>query len=180
MWGPEGGRPYGQAWGRTGSSASAPRVVTVAAGRVAAPFSAATETVLHLHRAANAVRQHVEQEVLRPRQLTWTGFVVLRTVWAARRIETRHVAEQAGISKATLTGVVDTLSGRGLVRRTTHPDDGRLVLLQLTRKGQRLVRELLPESQTAEAFALSYLEPGEFASVTAALRGLIDHLERSR
>jgi DNA-binding MarR family transcriptional regulator len=143
-------------------------------------FSGATETVLHLHRAANAVRQHVEQIVLRPRQLTWTGFVVLRTVWAARRIETRHVAEQAGISKATLTGVVDTLAGRGLMRRSTHPGDGRLVLLQLTRKGQRLIRELLPESQTAEAFALSYLEPGELPRMTAALRGLVDHLERSR
>ncbi|MFB9182687.1 MarR family winged helix-turn-helix transcriptional regulator [Dactylosporangium sucinum] len=139
-----------------------------------------TETVLHLHRAANAVRQHVEQVVLRPRQLTWTGFVVLRTVWANRRMETRHVAEQAGISKATLTGVVDTLSGRGLVRRDAHPADGRLVVLQLTRKGQRLVRELLPESQTAEAFALSYLEPAQLAIVTTALRGLIDHLERAR
>src|SRR4051794_32255532 len=103
MWGPEGGRPYGQARIRIGSSATAPRVVTVAATgrRGAAPFSGATEAVLHLPRAANAARQHVEQEVLRPRQLTWTGFFVLRTVWAARRIETRHVAEQAGISKAT-------------------------------------------------------------------------------
>ena len=143
-------------------------------------LTGATETVLHLHRAANAVRQHVEQEVLRPRQLTWTGFVVLRTVWAARRIETRHAAEQAGISKATLTGVVDTLSGRGLMRRNNHPDDGRLVLLQLTRKGHRLIRELLPESQTAEAYAVSYLQPGELALVTAALRGLVDHLERPR
>ncbi|GAA3269752.1 MarR family transcriptional regulator [Dactylosporangium vinaceum] len=138
----------------------------------------ATEAVLHLHRAANAVRQHVEQEVLRPRQLTWTGFVVLRTVWAARRIETRHVAEQAGISKATLTGVVDTLSGRGLVKRTIHPDDGRLVVLQLTRGGHRLLRELLPESQHAEAYALSFLEPAELSRITAALRGLVDHLER--
>jgi len=95
-------------------------------------------------------------------------------------METRHVAEQAGISKATLTGVVDTLSGRGLVRRSAHPDDGRLVVLQLTRKGQRLVRELLPESQSAEVFALSYLEPAQLAVVTTALRGMIAHLERPR
>ncbi|WP_271190459.1 hypothetical protein [Dactylosporangium matsuzakiense] len=72
--------------------------MTATVGREGGAFTGATEAVLHLHRAANAVRQHVEQEVLRPRQLTWTGFVVLRTVWAARRIETRHVAEQAGIS----------------------------------------------------------------------------------
>jgi len=153
--------------------------VTATVGREGSAFTGATETVLHLHRAANAVRQHVEQEVLRPRQLTWTGFVVLRTVWAASRIETRHVAEQAGISKATLTGVVDTLSGRGLVKRANHPDDGRLVLL-LTRKGHRLIRELLPDSQSAESYALSYLDPAELARITTALRGLVDHLERSR
>ncbi|WP_433217752.1 MarR family winged helix-turn-helix transcriptional regulator [Dactylosporangium sp. CS-047395] len=154
--------------------------MTATVGRDGGAFNGATEAVLHLHRAANAVRQHVEQEVLRPRQLTWTGFVVLRTVWAARRIETRHVAEQAGISKATLTGVVDTLSGRGLMKRSNHPDDGRLVLLQLTRKGHRMIRELLPESQDAESYALSYLDSGELARITAALRGLVDHLERPR
>ncbi|WP_433058324.1 MarR family winged helix-turn-helix transcriptional regulator [Dactylosporangium sp. CS-033363] len=154
--------------------------MTATVGRDGGAFNGATEAVLHLHRAANAVRQHVEQEVLRPRQLTWTGFVVLRTVWAARRIETRHVAEQAGISKATLTGVVDTLSGRGLMKRSNHPADGRLVLLQLTRKGHRMIRELLPESEIAEAYALSYLDPAELARITAALRGLVDHLERPR
>src|SRR3954467_10654184 len=125
MWGPEGGRPYGQTRGRGGVGTIARDTVTATVGRDGV-FTGATEAVLHLHRAANAVRQHVEQEVLRPKQLTWTGFVVLRTVWGARRMETRHVAEHAGISKATLTGVVDTLSGRGLVRRNTHPEDGRL------------------------------------------------------
>lgn len=180
MWGPEGGRPYGQARGRVGTGTFARDTVTTAVGREGGAFTGATQAVLHLHRAANAVRQHVEQEVLRPRQLTWTGFVVLRTVWVARRIETRHVAEQAGISKATLTGVVDTLSGRGLMKRSNHPDDGRLVLLQLTRKGHRLIRELLPEAEKAESYALSYLDPGELALITTALRGLVDHLERSR
>src|SRR5262245_61018499 len=73
MWGPEGGRPYGQARGRVGTSTTARKTVTATVGRDSGAFTGATETVLHLHRAANAVRQHVEQEVLRPRQLTWTG-----------------------------------------------------------------------------------------------------------
>ena len=34
--------------------------------------------------------------------------------------------------------------------------------------------------QVAEAYALSYLDPGELAVVGAALRGLVDHLERPR
>jgi DNA-binding MarR family transcriptional regulator len=123
------------------------------------------------------VRNHVEQTVLREKNLTWTGFVVLREVWTARQLETRHAAEQAGIAKATLTGVVDTLVRRGLVRRVRHPADGRLVLLEMTRSGQRLVRDLLPAAREEEAFALAYLDEEQIADITDVLRRLISHLD---
>jgi MarR family transcriptional regulator, organic hydroperoxide resistance regulator len=135
------------------------------------------DTLSELQRAANAVRQHVEQSVLRREHLTWTGFVVLRTVLHARRIETRHAAAEAGIAKATLTGVVDTLVGRGLVRRLDHPDDRRLVLLELTRSGHRLVRKLIPAVRGEEAFALAELELDQLNQVTWLLRRLIEHLD---
>ena len=135
------------------------------------------DTLGELQRAANAVRQHVEQSVLRLDSLTWTGFVVLRTVLRARRIETRHAAAEAGIAKATLTGVVDTLVSRGLVRRLDHPDDRRLVLLELTRSGHRLVRRLIPAVREEEAFALAELELDQLNQVTSTLRRLIEHLD---
>src|SRR5687767_3699226 len=134
------------------------------------------DTLGELQRAANAVRQHVEQSVLRRESLTWTGFVVLRAVLRARKIETRHAAAEAGIAKATLTGVVDTLVGRGLARRLDHPDDRRLVLLELTRSGQRLVRKLLPAVRDEEAFALAELDFDQLNQVTSTLRRLIEHL----
>lgn len=139
--------------------------------------SDATEALVELHRAANAVRHHVEQAVLRQENLTWTGFVVLREVWAARKLETRHAAEQAGIAKATLTGVVDTLVRRGLVRRDRHPEDGRLVILELTRRGDRLIRQLLPTSRDEEEFALGYLDGDGITQVTTLLRQLVAHLD---
>ena len=138
---------------------------------------ATSDAVIELHRAANAVRNHVEQAVLRHQQLTWTGFLVLCEVWAARRLETRHAATAAGIAKATLTGVVDTLVRRDLVRRVRHPDDGRLVLLELTREGQRLARELVPASRAEEAFALGDLDEGQVGDVTAAMRRIALRLD---
>jgi len=137
-----------------------------------------TEALVELHRAANAVRHHVEQAVLRQENLTWTGFVVLREVWAAKKLETRHAAEQAGIAKATLTGVVDTLVRRGLVRRDRHPEDGRLVVLELTRRGQRLIQQLLPVSRDEEEFTLGYLDNEDIAQVTTVLRRLVAHLDQ--
>ena len=53
--------------------------------------------------------------MLREHGLSWTGFVVLWVVWIWDGLETRRAADNAAISKATLTGVVKTLEARGLI-----------------------------------------------------------------
>ena len=133
--------------------------------------------LVELHRAANAVRHHVEQAVLRRKDLSWTGFVVLREVWTAERIETRDAAVRAGIAKATLTGVVNTLVRRGLLRRVQHPEDGRLVLLEVTARGKRLLRDILPACQAEEAFTLGQLDDTQIAHVHELMRKLVLHLD---
>jgi DNA-binding MarR family transcriptional regulator len=134
-------------------------------------------TLVELHRAANAVRHHVEQAVLRHKNLSWTGFVVLREVWTAERIETREAAVRAGIAKATLTGVVNTLASRGLLRRIQHPEDGRLVLLEVTARGKRLLRDILPLSQAEEVFTLGHLDDAQITHVHDLMRKLVVHLD---
>ena len=79
----------------------------------------AAQAVSSIYRAANAVRAHVTNEVLRQYDITWSGFVVMWVVWIWDGMETRHVAESAAISKATLTGVVKTLESRGWITRET-------------------------------------------------------------
>src|SRR5665809_66798 len=96
----------------------------------AAPLTtdpSAAHAVSSLYRAANAVRNHMTNTVLREHNLTWTGFVVLWIVWIWDGMETRHAAQSAGVSKATLTGVVRTLESRGLITRESDTRDRRLV-----------------------------------------------------
>ena len=64
------------------------------------------------------------------------SFVVLWVVWIWDGAETRHAAENAAISKATLTGVVKTLEARGLITRRVSEIDRRLVHLELTPAGR--------------------------------------------
>jgi len=141
------------------------------------PRADCSAALVELHRAANAVRNHVEQAVLRHQRLTWTGFVVLREVYRAERIETREAAIRAGIAKATLTGVVDTLVRRNLLRRIQHPDDGRLVLLEVTARGKRLLRDILPASQAEEIFTLGHLDDTQITHVHELMRKLVLHLD---
>ncbi|MFE2587123.1 MarR family winged helix-turn-helix transcriptional regulator [Streptomyces sp. NPDC059378] len=135
--------------------------------------------VANIYRAASAVRQHLENSVLRGQDLTWTAFVVLWVVWIWGESETRHVAEEAGISKGTLTGVVRTLEGRGLVSRTGHPSDGRLVLLSLTDDGEALMQRLFPQFNEEEAFVTSRLDADECRSVADGLRQVVLQVEES-
>ncbi|MBT2213394.1 MULTISPECIES: MarR family winged helix-turn-helix transcriptional regulator [Actinomadura] len=133
--------------------------------------------VSNIYRAAAAIRQHFESSVLRGADLTWTSFVVLWVVWIWEEMETRHVAEEAGISKGTLTGVVKTLEGRGLIERGAHARDGRLVLLRLTDKGQDLMRTLFPAFNAEEAFVVERLDGEENRALAQTLRSVVEHLE---
>ena len=104
----------------------------------------------NLFRAANAARNQMERTVLAKSNLTWTAFVVLWVAWIWETAETREIASEAGVSKATLSGVLTTLEGRGFVTRKRGEKDGRLVTVELTPSGKRLMKKLFPEFNKAE------------------------------
>ncbi len=132
----------------------------------------AMAVVSNLFRAANAVRNHLERTVLQPHDLTWTAFVVLWVTWIWEPIETRQVAEEGGFSKATLSGVLTTLEGRGLVTRERSKQDRRLVLVRLTPNGRRLMKKLFPEFNDQERVVVASIPRGERGSAAQALRQL--------
>lgn len=138
--------------------------------------SAASDALSNLYRAAHAVRNHLTQTVLRPYDLTWTGFVVLWVVWVWDDLETRHVAEHVGISKATLSGVVRTLEARGWVERRTDTVDRRRVRLSLTDKGVHLMEDLYPRFNAEETRVVAALTPRRLAAMTNGLRTVVGHL----
>jgi MarR family transcriptional regulator, organic hydroperoxide resistance regulator len=137
----------------------------------------AAHALSNLFRAANAVRQELTNRVLRNYDITWTGFVVLWVVWIWDGMETRHAAESAGISKATLTGVVKTLEGQGWITRETGATDRRLVNLKLTEAGSAMMRQLYPAFNAAESDVVACLSQRAVADLTRSLRLLVRHLE---
>lgn len=135
--------------------------------------------VSNIYRASSAIRNHLEQNVLKGTGLTWTGFVVLWVVWIWGESETKNVAAEAGVSKGTLTGVLKTLESYRYVERTPHPSDKRRVLVALTPTGERLMRTLFPEFNREEAFVVKELDSESRRSLAASLRAIIQHLETS-
>jgi DNA-binding MarR family transcriptional regulator len=62
-----------------------------------------------------------------------------------RELGMAQLARVLNLDKSSTTGLVDRAEGRGLVRRTTVPDDGRAVHVVLTPKGAKLARAFVAE-----------------------------------
>lgn len=126
--------------------------------------------ISNVFRAANATRNFLERTVLAPSGLSWTAFVVLWVAWIWEPIETRTIAEEGGFSKATLTGVLQTLESRGLIKRNRSLEDKRLVLVTLTAKGRKLMVSLFPDFNKHEQEVLSGLSAQQKRDLASALR----------
>ena len=130
-------------------------------------------TISNIYRAATAIRRHMETRVLAPEQLSWTAFVTLWVLWIWDDMEARHLAAEAGITKGTLTGVLDTLERRELVIRRRHEDDRRLLSVRLTDDGQALLTRLYPAFNAEEAAVADLISHTDRASVAAGLRDIV-------
>lgn len=131
----------------------------------------------NLFRAASAVRNHLERTVLLSSDLSWTAFVVMWVAWIWEPIETRQIAAEGGFSKATLTGVLGTLEGRGLVTREKSTTDGRLVIVQLTDAGRTLMDKLFPKFNKQEQEIAGAMSHDSRVAVAEALRLLTTRVE---
>jgi MarR family transcriptional regulator, organic hydroperoxide resistance regulator len=137
----------------------------------------AMATVSNIHRVATRIRNHFEHGVLRERELTWTSFVTLWVLWIWGETQTRYLAEEVGITRSTLSGVLNTLENRGLIRRRPHETEGRLVLVRNTEEGEALMAELFPRFNAEESFIVSTLSEDARRRLAGALRSIARHLD---
>jgi len=76
-----------------------------------------------------------------------------------------------------LTRVIDHLESRGLLQRRRSSRDRRVVELELTREGRKVIAELLPTVVAEMNAALSPLSRSEFEVFRGLLVRIMDHLQ---
>ena len=129
--------------------------------------------VSNLFRSSAAIRRHMESKVLASDRLSWTSFVGLWVLWVWGEMEARDFASAVGISRPTATGVMTTLEGRGFVTRRKDPNDGRVVVVALTRTGRRTIETLFPKFNTEESSVVAHLSAARQDALAAMLRSLL-------
>ena len=104
--------------------------------------------------------------------LTAPQFDIVATLGNTPGMKAKELGERTLITKGTLTGVVDRLERKGLVRRLPAPDDGRCQIVQLTAAGQALFDTIFPAHLAHLQRAFGRLDAAQLQQAELGLRGL--------
>jgi DNA-binding MarR family transcriptional regulator len=88
-----------------------------------------------------------------------------------------ELAELAGVTRATMTGLVDTLERDDLVRREPDKDDRRMMLVTLTPKGEALLKSILPEHYRRIAALMATLAEDERKTLVRLLNKVVEQAQ---
>ena len=141
--------------------------------------SPASECVLSLLRTEGLVSSGLQRE-LAEHGLTLAGFNVMTILRGSCGSLCPHqIGERRLITRGAVTGILDSLERQGLVRRLPHPEDRRMLNIELTAEGHRRLDRILPSHRASERELLSCLDDSEKETLTQLLTKIQSHLTRS-
>jgi DNA-binding MarR family transcriptional regulator len=136
-----------------------------------------------LERSTRALAQDLP-EALTPPQVRAME-VLVDSTWEnpAAGLSLSELSVRLGLAHSTVSGIVDRLERRGLIRRTKRRDDRRYARIEITRPVREWLRQELPALRVRPLVtALDQASENERASLTrslALLRGLLEAQARA-
>jgi len=125
----------------------------------------ACEAFLHLLRAGDESARVVDAQLAK-HNISQGRFSVLmilanRCEGDVQTLGPAELAEAAGVSRATMTGLIDTLERDGLVTREPATVDRRMMSVCLTTKGREQLAAILPDHFKRMAWLMATLSESE-------------------
>jgi len=132
----------------------------------------AIDTCLCLWRFSEEMSASFEAFYAAHRLSSARGHVLAQLLEAERGLTPAQLAERAGTTPPSMTGVLRSLEREGLVRRRTVSDDRRSQCVLLTPAGRRRVEALLPLMARRLADLAGTLRPAERKAMLSGSRRL--------
>ena len=111
--------------------------------------------------------------------ITASQLQVMYRLWQGDGILTSTLTRDVGSDGGTITGLLDRLEAKGLIRRERSAEDRRAVRVFLTPAGRELERPLMGILDTINEQALEGFSPEERLQLVAALRRVGENLGTS-
>ena len=154
--------------GTTGEPTMLPSYPATPRATTKEPFLAVLRELAQAYHAFSAYSAaHVRQLGLTPAQ-----FDVIATLGNTQGMPLSQLAQKTLITKGTLTGIIDRLEEKGLVRREVPTGDRRSFLAVLTPAGETLFAQVFPAHIAYLKRAFAEGDEGELEQVRRTLREL--------
>ena len=104
--------------------------------------------------------------------LTVTQFAALAKLYELRTCSQNLLGRHTALDAATIKGVVDRLTNRGLTRSWPDPTDARRFMVGLTETGERVIERAIPTAREITEQTLEPLDAEERATLLRLLEKL--------
>jgi DNA-binding MarR family transcriptional regulator len=138
----------------------------------------ATEAAMNTTRTADMLSDRIGR-LLRPLGVSWAGGLVLGALGDHGPMPPSELGERLNVTRATVTGLLDSLQRRRLVARSANPADRRSLLVEITPEGTTVLRELRMVVHRQEKAWLGVLSDPELRTYVELLHRIQDGLEAS-
>jgi len=111
-------------------------------------------------------------------QVTTSQMVTLMRIYEKENTRVGVLSQEMRVSAPTISGVVDRLTRSGYLKRTHDRFDRRVVNVELTNKGKKLVENLLSEIQKRWYTILLHLTDEERENYLKILKRIVEVLNK--
>lgn len=132
-----------------------------------------------LTKAQQSVFQHFKT-VLTEYDVTPVQYGILKCLWRENAQTPRQIAASLSLDSSTITGILDRMESKELLKRTPDPDDRRALRVVLTDQGSRLRQPVEKAVEAANADIMGVFSREEQAQFKNFLEriGEIQHNNR--
>lgn len=133
--------------------------------------------IIELQRRLNRVLRHCAPEALMELNLTIPQLKSLFFISREGRTSPKRLAAAFGVTPSNVTGIVERLVEQKLVSRQESPKDRRVLLLEVTEKGETLLANLREKRITQVSEILAQMSAEELTIVAQGLCLLVKAAE---
>jgi DNA-binding MarR family transcriptional regulator len=135
------------------------------------PIPPQPEFLIQLRRTQHAVRTRVDAD-LAPTGLTTPQYTVLAALERETGLSASDLARELGMTAQTVNVLVKGLERSGLIRRSSHPTHGRILLTGLTAAGRRALKRGRALALGVQERVLADLSDSERATLMRHLKAI--------
>jgi MarR family transcriptional regulator, 2-MHQ and catechol-resistance regulon repressor len=130
--------------------------------------------------ATYRILRRESEELLSKEDMTRPQFQALMSLAQRGPILMKEISEKMFVTRANVTGIIDRLESKGLVRRTANHRDRRATMIELTPKGVALQERVSSKYTTFMQDSLKVLTEDEQKSLRDALVKLQGGMSKAR